>query len=63
MGGRDGGGAAGASCQATCTGEELCTTDMDCSMGQRCLRLSATLRVCGGMIRDGGFPPFDAARD
>jgi hypothetical protein len=41
------------SCQATCTGETVCQTRMDCPMGEFCMRAGG-VGICTGGIRDAG---------
>jgi hypothetical protein len=41
------------SCQAMCTGQQLCNSRMDCPMGERCI-MAGGFGVCSGGIRDAG---------
>jgi hypothetical protein len=41
-------------CADTCSGETICVTSMDCSMGQRCMRGADGVRVCTGVTDAAG---------
>jgi hypothetical protein len=44
-------------------GQTICTSSMDCPMGEMCLRVGGGVGVCTGGRFDGGRPPRDAAAD